>query len=222
VEKKMRKSTRYFYELVLGFAVIAVLLFEGCSNSGVNDDIGSENQYFNPSINYGSLTDSRDGKHYRTVRIGDRTWMAENLNYATPVCGSSWCYGNRASYCAIYGRLYDWCAALSSCPAGWRLPSYEDWRDLIQTAGGLEVAGENLKSQTSWNDNGNGTDEFGFSALPSGYSRNDHRTFIGAGWSGFWWSATTLGAWIMGFDYKGVEAHEIGSQAGLSVRCVRD
>ena len=82
--------------------------------------------------------------------------------------------------------------------------------------------GEKLKSQTGWNDNGNGTDELGFSALPGGYGRSCHRAFIGGGWSSFWWSATEFGAWVMGFDYEGIEASIIGSHAGLSVRCVRN
>ncbi|MDR3012889.1 MAG: fibrobacter succinogenes major paralogous domain-containing protein [Chitinispirillales bacterium] len=208
-----------FVRLAFGVVIICAALFAGCGDNGVNNGMGGGGLQFNPYISYGSLVDSRDGQSYRTVRIGDRIWMAENLNYET---SNSWCYGNSDFYCATYGRLYYGYAALGACPLGWRLPSDVDWDDLVLAAGGFEVAGERLKSQIGWNDSGNGTDEFGFSALPGGYGRSCRRAFIGAGWAGFWWSATKLGVWIMGFDYNGMEINYIGEHAGLSVRCVQD
>jgi len=205
----MTKLTKYI--------AITALLFMGCGNSDTNSGISD----FNPNITYGSLTDSRDGKDYRTVEIGNRWWMAENLKYASHESGASWCYGNNASYCATYGRLYDRDAAVSACPSGWHLPTDADWKDLVFAADGGQVAAGKLKSQKGWNNNGNGTDEHGFSALPGGYGRSDYRTFIGVGYNGLWWSATELDAWLIGSG-NGLEKSTFGSQAGLSVRCVRD
>ena len=68
---------------------------------------------------YGSLTDERDGKTYKTVKIYNKWWMAENLDYADSVKtpslkGKSWCYADDPENCAKYGRLYTWAAAIDS------------------------------------------------------------------------------------------------------------
>ena len=109
------------------------------------------------------FTDVRDGKVYKTVKIGNQTWMAENLNYVT---ANSWEFDNSSTNGDVYGRLYTWEAALTACPSGWHLPSDAEWTILTDDLGGESVANEKMKSTSRWDYNGNGTNSSGFNALP--------------------------------------------------------
>jgi len=181
-----------------------------------------------------SFVDSRDGKSYKKVTIGTQTWMAENLN--NEAAGGR-CYGDNPSNCAKYGRLYNWDEAYNACPSGWHLPSSDkEWTTLVNYAGGKNIAGKKLKSKTGWNRNGNGTDEYGFSALPGGVATEcemcdlGETEFHGVGTNGSWWSATwgdyeyEYEAWYQAMGHNNTEASGgIASQSALlSVRCVQD
>jgi uncharacterized protein (TIGR02145 family) len=177
------------------------------------------------------LIDTRDGKNYRTVRIGNMLWMAENLNYKT---GISRCYDDDSSNCVKYGRLYDWNTAKSACPDGWRLPRNENWADLAHIMGGSEYSadldgeefpvwdssGIKFKAKNGW-DWGDGTDDYGFAALPGG-GYDDGFRFAGS--HGLWWTATENGdseaylrsaAYNHGYIYE----HRIHKSILGSVRC---
>jgi uncharacterized protein (TIGR02145 family) len=130
---------------------------------------------------------------------------------------------------ATYGVLYNWTAAVNSCPAGWHLPSDAEWTELTDYLGGRSVAGGKLKETgtTHWlSPNTGATNETGFTALSGGY-RNYVGTFNDIGSYGYWWSATESGdliAWSSSVDYlhSSVYRYVNFEELGYSVRCVRD
>jgi len=191
-------------------------------------------------LTYGTL--NYGGQTYKTVKIGNLTWMAENLNFETE--SNSWCYSDSSSYCEKYGRLYTYAAAKSACPSDWRLPANEDWDDLmaaVYTVRGIGTgsarqwrhAGTRLKSETGW-DTGDryiaATNEFGFSALPGGWRGNDRSggRFSEAELVGGWWGGTGERDTVYAsrFSMRSTEDHvtEIRflMDMGYSVRCVKE
>jgi uncharacterized protein (TIGR02145 family) len=164
---------------------------------------------------------------YKTVKIGEQTWMAENLDYNA--FGSE-CYDNNEENCKKYGRLYNWNTAKKVCPSGWHLPSKDEWQVLVDAAGGGYKAGKNLKAANGWNDyegkSGNGTDKFDFSALPGGYG-NSGGSFFNVGNLGDWWSASEDNSDFaysrnMCYYNESVGYSNRGKSFLRSVRCVQD
>jgi uncharacterized protein (TIGR02145 family) len=149
-----------------------------------SSQLGSSSSSVQSKIVYGDPVTYHD-ETYKTVVIGSQTWFQRNLNYAAK---GSKCNKNNDANCAIYGRLYDWQTAISVCPPNWRLPNNEDWYKLFLYANDA-TAGKYLKAVSGWDKNGNGTDAFGFSALPGGYGGlNDQ--FYNYSDVGNWWSSS--------------------------------
>jgi uncharacterized protein (TIGR02145 family) len=116
------------------------------------------------------ITDNRDGKSYPIVKVGNQTWMAENLAFK-PLSGSC-CYDNDDFKCQLFGRLYTWSSAKEACPEGWHLPSDKEWKTLFSFVG--ENPCLKLKSKAGfWPEGHYGTDNYDFSATGAGYRSGD-------------------------------------------------
>jgi len=193
------------FALAAGIMLALALTFSCSLGSDDNEDVGS-------SCNING----------RTIEIGSQTWMAENLN--CNVSGSK-CYNNSEANCNKFGRLYDWKTAKTVCPSGWHLPSDADWTTLTDFVGGASTAGIKLKATSGWDNNGNGTDNFGFSALPGGYG--DRYDYFPVSYDGYWWSASEDNAYngsSQHISYDNERTFLVGSDKTslLSVRCVKN
>ena len=178
--------------------------------------------------------DMRDDRKYVYVKIGEQTWMAENLNYEVNVCYNNecTCYIND---CETYGRRYRWETAMNGaassttnpsgvrgiCPSGWHLPSKEEWDELKAYSDNdlvnIGADGKKLKATSGWYRDGNGTDDYGFSALPGSYGDSDGR----------WWSTSETsdyGAnnWVMRDNNDYAFWVSDGKFNTFSVRCLKD
>ena len=169
---------------------------------------------------YGELTDDRDGQTYKTVKIGEQIWMAQNLNLETE---NSWCGGGESGTttegnCETYGRLYTWVVAVGTenecgygktcflpsgnirgvCPSGWHLPTQDEWNSLIVTVNGsiteynsTNVAGKALKAKEGWKVyNGITNDDAYGFSALPAGLRYDNGHFYYVGNYAFFWSAT--------------------------------
>lgn len=161
-----------------------------------------------------------------------------------------YCYDDEPDSCDVYGGLYQWnemmqyvtdTATQGICPSGWHIPTDFEWKTLegtVDTQYGIGDpewdgtgwrgydAGERLKSTSGWNNNGNGTDVFGFTALPGGY-RYTSGSFSTLGENGYWWSSTEYSsshAWPrrLLYSHSEVRRYYEYEPIGLSVRCLKD
>jgi uncharacterized protein (TIGR02145 family) len=190
----------------------------------------------------GTFTDIRDGHVYNFVDIGTQKWMAQNLNFVYQDGNGSWCQNNLPTNCDIYGRLYDSKSARVVCPAGWHLPTIEEWDTLINYISDSRdkrnpldtvSVGYKLKSVSGWNynaktipGNGNGDNFYGFNALPGGFG--DYDNF---GWQGAvtqFWSSSVVSeplTWVinLGWLTNNITKAYNGSDSEYSyVRCIKD
>jgi uncharacterized protein (TIGR02145 family) len=191
----------------------------------------------------------QEGKTFKTKKIGNQEWMAENLNVShyrngdpisqvqdknewSKLTTGAWCYyENNSEYGKIYGKLYNWYAVndlRGLAPEGWHIPSDAEWTQLIDYLGGEKVAGDKLKATTLWEiPNSGATNSSGFSAFPGG-SRSLSGGVDGIGKIGCFWSSSEgdySNAWdrSMSYYYSDVyRNYPKGKINGFSCRCVRD
>ena len=187
---------------------------------------------------------------YKSVIIGEQEWMVENLNVdhfrnGDPIPEAktneewikageeqrpAWCYyDNDPKNGKRYGKLYNWYAVNDPrglAPEGWNVPSFNDWKKLIDCLGGSEISGYKMKATNGWNNSGNGNNKSGFTALPGGVHGY---AFIGIGNEGYWWSSNENEkeeewAWDRYITYFSGNANKSCSHktVGISVRCIKD
>ena len=184
----------------------------------------------------GTFTDSRDSKIYETVKIIDQIWMAQNFAFK-PDSGEYWAYNDNEEKIDLYGYLYDWETAKEICPAGWHLPSDEEWKTLEMNLGMSQSDANNvewrgtaedilLKSTSGWDMGRNGNNITGFSILPGGCRQYNGR-FLGIGYSAYFWCSSEIDyseAWyrFFAYDWDGICRKTKGKSYGFSVRYIRD
>jgi uncharacterized protein (TIGR02145 family) len=205
--------------------------------------------------NSGIFKDCRDIIEYNWVRIGEQIWMAENLAYLPNVSpsisvsdtipvyhvyeyeGTNVNVARSNELYLYYGALYNWEAAKTACPAGWKLPEDDDWKVLEKHLGMTESdadstgwrksgdVGKKMKSLKGWLGEGNGDNSSGFNALPAG-CRYANGGFTAIGWYAHFWSSTeydSLDTWrrlLMG-GRNGISRQNQPKREALSVRCIK-
>jgi len=207
----------------------------------INSNAGDQQINVSMEVNslQGTYVDSRDNHQYRWVKIGEQIWMAENLQYDSG--DGCWVYDNDENNLYRYGRLYSWDTALQACPAGWHLPTDIEWEQLAQYVSKKmgpyfkddndwwDEIGKHLKATFGWDNDGNGTDDFGFFAFPGGYHDNDLFGSIKS--NGVWWSSTKDSLsrpWCRNLNFSNSKFIRFSLDSdnyedlGYSVRCLKD
>lgn len=182
------------------------------------------------------------GRSYRTVTINGVIWTAENLDFkaseinigpsGSPSTPAAWYYKNDESTYGVNGNKY---GLLYNAPAakylnnnrdilmpGWHVPSTEEWDALIDAVGGSSIAGKKLKSSTGWS-SGNGTDDFGFTAFPTGTRSSGSFQYLGSRTS-FWTSTESDSSSLNYRSFSTGDSSNTGfsSLDGRSIRLVKD
>ncbi len=229
----------------------------------------------NRLISSGMMAKDADGNYYSTVRIGNQTWMVENLRttrlsdgteitlvtvnidwigITTP--GYCWYDNNPETYGGTYGAMYNWYAVSTTtnggkniCPAGWHVPSVDDW-DALETfmiANGYNYDGSTSEDKlakslasTTWETSAEtgapGNTDFaekrnlsGFTFLPGGFRNNTNGAFALAGYYGNIWSSDEYQsdpakgeARCIYYYMISLFSNNSAKAIGLSVRCMKD
>lgn len=231
----MKKGTGYFNIRALGN-------YDECKNLNLkNNGIPQDSiiyplgktawKYLNPEVEYGVLTDSRDGNRYKTVSLYNKVWMAENLNYSVESnqkCGGP--DGLAGNGCNIYGSLYGKESLENACPSGWHVATDGDWDEIVNYMGGVNDATPKLMSKYEKYGNSSsksfGTNVSGFSVVNAGYFDANNGEISSVGKYGDFWR---VGEYDDSFLYTGFgSSYVYVSSPGkvgdneYSVRCVRD
>lgn len=183
------KTQHFAYSLCI---ILFSFIYYSCDTDD-NPNSRKSGISFNDALTYGSLTD-QEGNEYKTIQIGDQTWMAENLrttkyndgsaitlvtdieSLKTLSTGAYINVNNKTENDSIllFGRLYNFYAVNTGklAPTGWHVATYADWNKLMTFAGGENIAGGKLKEAGTkhWKAENSASNETGFTAIPAGYA----------------------------------------------------
>jgi uncharacterized protein (TIGR02145 family) len=206
---------------------------------------------FNPSIDYGSLSDVDDNV-YKTVAIGTQIWMAENLRTtkyndgtSIPIINNKDMWKQRTTpgfswpnydegFKSSFGGMYNYYAVNTGklCPSGWHVPNKEEYTVMEYQLGGVALAGGKLKETGTghWRSpNVGASNESGFTALPSSFIYSEYGVMSPlAGSFGCWWLSgeyTTQKADVFGLQDDMGRVNTINTidfQSGIPVRCIKN
>ncbi len=245
---KEKTLTTFF---VITILIVSALITESCKRAISKEEIQIYGTPDEP------VTDI-DGNTYRTVKIGDQIWMAESLRTskyndgepitylaATPQGAIDPAWGNlrtgaysfgrfNSSLKPIYGAWYNWYAVNTGklAPAGWHVPTVDEWNILIESLGGKNVAGGKMKATGTeywFSPNSGATNSSGFSAYPAGYRNYDGLVLDLTGDLVSFWASDQAN------DNQGYEARlacdrqdcligesSVNKNYGYSIRCIKD
>ena len=216
------------------------------SSSVSSSSISSKEDLFNPNLTYGTMTDPRDGKKYKTIVFNGQTWMAENLNFAdssiVPLLkGNSLCYQEKASECELFGRLYNREAAMNNskcafgsycdldngpvqgiCPDGWHVMTSTEANDMISYVGRDNA--DKIMSANGWDSGIYGTNTYGLSFIAPG--ERDGGNYDSKGVYGYYWmyiaSTGQYYLFIKGVDGSMKTSYATYQELYFPVRCIAD
>jgi uncharacterized protein (TIGR02145 family) len=210
-------STQFMVQITgLKLGTIYYLAAYAKNDAGIS--YGSTLKLKTLNYTYGSFTDVRDNKTYKTITINKQVWMAENLAYLPELNYKYSVYQAYPNYYVYnytgqdvqeakntdnykkYGVLYNWHAAQNIAPKGWRIPTKQDWEILIKyicDQKGIEYAtndtwwsvGTELKAEKGWGDIENSND-FGFTLLPANYIYPPDKITSTEGYFTYLWTST--------------------------------
>jgi uncharacterized protein (TIGR02145 family) len=205
---------------------------------------------------FDGYTTDYEGHIYCTVRLGKQEWMNRNLETSyfsngdkigttgiptqnteqedKPVYQWAFIYNDYPDYLDDYGRLYTWYTATDSrkiCPAGWHLPSIDEWNELLVHLGGDELTSANFRGSinSNWESQlSTGATEGSFHAQLAGLRTVTGQFQYGSYYGTYWWSATeatsanSYTVFCRSSDIEKVIQTDNNKKNGFSVRCVKD
>jgi uncharacterized protein (TIGR02145 family) len=245
------KKQNIYYALLIAFIILGTLACEPDDPASPSNPLnGRTTAVFNPNKSYGKMSDI-DGNKYKTIKIGEQTWMAENLRVTRYQNGDTipnildneeWAALTSGAYCnydntnnldtiATFGRLYNFYAVADNrqlAPKGWRVPQIHDWDELIEYLGGDTIASKHLKEvgDLHWRTPTASDNSSGFTAIPNGrrYLAED---YSGIGSYNVLWTSSEFNTTSAGFLYlyrfsSNVNKGVNYKQNGYSVRLIKE